>query len=37
MEAIMVQKTSKYYTTEFDLEEGFWTEHVSAFQIYRRI
>jgi len=20
---IMVQKTSKYYTTEFDLEEGF--------------
>jgi len=23
MEAIMVQKTSKYYTTEFDLEEGF--------------
>jgi hypothetical protein len=22
MEAIMVQKTSKYYTTEFDLEEG---------------
>jgi hypothetical protein len=23
MEAIMVQKTYKYYTTEFDLEEGF--------------
>jgi hypothetical protein len=23
MEAITVQKTSKYYTTEFDLEEGF--------------
>jgi hypothetical protein len=23
MEAIMVQNTSKYYTTEFDLEEGF--------------
>jgi hypothetical protein len=23
MEAIMVQKTSKYYTMEFDLEEGF--------------
>jgi len=21
--SIMVQKTSKYYTTEFDLEEGF--------------
>jgi hypothetical protein len=23
MGAITVQKTSKYYTTEFDLEEGF--------------
>jgi hypothetical protein len=23
MEAITVQKTYKYYTTEFDLEEGF--------------
>jgi hypothetical protein len=23
MEMIMVQKTSKYYTTEFDLEEVF--------------
>jgi hypothetical protein len=23
MEAITVQKTSKYYTTAFDLEEGF--------------
>jgi hypothetical protein len=23
MEAITVQKTSKYYTKEFDLEEGF--------------
>jgi hypothetical protein len=23
MEAIVVQKTSKYYTTEFDPEEGF--------------
>jgi hypothetical protein len=23
MEAIMVQKISKYYTMEFDLEEGF--------------
>jgi hypothetical protein len=23
MEAITLQKTSKYYTTEFDLEEGF--------------
>jgi hypothetical protein len=23
MEGITVQKTSKYYTTEFDLEEGF--------------
>jgi len=28
MEAITVQKTSKYYTTEFDLKEGFYTEHV---------
>jgi hypothetical protein len=37
MEAITVQKTSKYYTTEFDLEEGFLKEHVSAFPIYRRI
>ena len=34
MEAITVQNTSKYYTTEFDLEEGFWTVHVSAFTIY---
>jgi hypothetical protein len=23
MEAITVQKPSKYYTTEFDIEEGF--------------
>jgi hypothetical protein len=23
MGAITIQKTSKYYTTEFDLEEGF--------------
>ena len=38
IEAITVQKTSKYYTTKFDLEEGlFKTEHVSAFPIYRRI
>jgi hypothetical protein len=37
MEAITVQKTSKYYTTEFDLEEGFKMEHVSAFPIYRRM
>jgi hypothetical protein len=38
MEAITVQKTSKYYTMEFDLDEGFFkTEHVSAFPIYRRI
>jgi hypothetical protein len=37
MEAITVQKTSKYYNTEFDLEEGFKTEHVLAFPIYRRI
>jgi hypothetical protein len=37
MEAITVQKTSKYYTTEFDLEEGLQTKHVSAFPIYQRI
>jgi hypothetical protein len=38
MEAIMVQNTSKYYTTEFDLEEGFFKmEHVSAFPLYWRI
>jgi hypothetical protein len=36
MEAIMVQKTSKYYTMEFDLE-GFSMEHVSALPVYRRI
>ena len=35
--SITVQKTSKYYTTEFDLEEGFLTENVSAFPVYRRI
>ena len=35
--SITVQKTSKYYTTEFDLEEGFEMEHVSAFPIYWRI
>jgi len=35
--SITAQKTSKYYTTGFDLEEGFETEHVSAFPIYRRI
>ena len=35
--SITVQKTSKYYTTEFDLEEGFQTEHESAFPIYWRI
>jgi hypothetical protein len=37
MEGITVQKASKYHTTEFDLEEGFEKEHVSAFPIYRRI
>jgi hypothetical protein len=37
MEVIMVQKASKYYTTEFDLEEGLQTGHISAFPIYRRI
>jgi hypothetical protein len=37
MEAITVQKTSKYYTTGFDREEGFKMENVSAFPIYRRI
>jgi hypothetical protein len=37
MEAITVQKTSKYYTTGFDLEEGLKKKHVSAFPIYRRI
>jgi hypothetical protein len=37
MEAITVQMTSKYYTVEFDLEEGFKMEHVSAFLIYWRI
>jgi hypothetical protein len=37
MEAITVQNTSKYYTTEFDIEEGFLMEHVLAFPIYRGI
>jgi hypothetical protein len=32
MEAITVQNTSKCYTTEFDLEEGFLTEHYQRFQ-----
>jgi len=35
--SITVQKTSKYYTTEFDLEEGFLNGDVSAFPIYRRV
>jgi hypothetical protein len=35
--SITVQKISTYYTTEFDLEEGFYTEHVSALPIYWRI
>jgi hypothetical protein len=37
MEAITVQTTSKYYAMEFDFEEKFKMEHVSAFTVYRRI
>jgi len=32
MEAITVQKTSKYYTAEFDLEEGFKRSMYQRFQ-----
>jgi len=31
--SIMVQKTSKYYTTEFDLEEGFFKR--SMYQYFQ--